>query len=536
MGNDKKTAKDVFGIIIRKLWEKNKSVLITCASVKEFFPFTFAMKVLIDQRFDMTEFFGGMSMFRKSKSLLRSIGLESVGNEFTDEINDEMGMLTVGRTSFDIYCVGILVWDLLLFCSICQRPRRSIDMWDDVLDTLVVHAFNTLPLNVFPCAVTMYNKIDDITHKNRLCRLDDKRKNFFIVRQRNQQIFSREFVDQYPAKTQSLLLEDEAHMTHLLEICCDMKIKDYLDFPLCAWPVSLNLLRGVTYPFVRYEKTRVTSKIIPQVTEICVFINPSSLSLQVFIPVDTEQELNQNMSNFEWKVDVIKVHDYMVGRDSNPKILSFGDILSSIFSNGFGPIPIYQRPSVCVSIDGSSRVFSVIHHQKNRGGCKNYHRECFFCIYEPFYHIQCGDECKRCRAQDLRTRVLPVGSTLYLDIQSQEFKGIVKYSNVNEEGSDQVEDRENVEFDDYGVPFVNEIEDREFVRQHMRNSHKFLEVRIDTPRNYTPQFGKIYVSFMSQDRVDITSRMNSIYISPENLRTSLDPSKNEVKLSVIYKA
>ena len=539
--NEKKASKEVFNIVIRKLWERNKHVLITCAFVKDMFAFSHAMKVMIDQKFDLKSFFGGMSMFKKSRSLFESLGLESIGRNFENEICEDLNTLTVGRTSFEIYCIGISLWDVLLFSSVCQRPRRSVDMWDDIADTFVVHAFNTLPRAIFPFPVTMYNKEDSITKKNRLCKLDEKRSHAFIIRQRNQEIFSRNFQVQYPGKTLSRLLEDEAHMTHLLEICSFFKITNYLDFPLDAWPFSLNAQRGVVYPFVRYKNTNVAEwacdyNIRSDTTEIYVFANPSTMSLQVFSATNTDVEINDNLRNFEWSVNIRKICDFAPGKTCRHDINSFDEAMSLVCDLGFGPIPIYQRPSVCIPMDDGNRVLGVVPHSRNKGKCKNTHTQCFYCIYEPFYHLKCGEIYKRFRAESLREHVLPIGATLYLDIQCQEFRSIVDYSDQDNVQSGHGEGGDNVIFDEYGVPFiVNEDSDDYRVHQSSRSSQKFLEVRLDTPRNYTSQ-DKIYVSFMCQERSNISPNINSIYISPEHLRTSLNPDMNETKISVIYKA
>jgi hypothetical protein len=56
----------------------------------------------------------------------------------------------VGRIDHDVYCLGLRLWDILLFFSLMKRPRRDIALLEDFTSSLTEHMVSMLPVSIFP--------------------------------------------------------------------------------------------------------------------------------------------------------------------------------------------------------------------------------------------------------------------------------------------------------------------------------------------------------------------------------------------------
>jgi hypothetical protein len=159
--NDKKLTSEVIPLVCKKLYEKNHRALKTSAFIRMQHTFTLCVKSLF-AGYDLRGFFGGMSKYHDSKFLLQSLNLP-FADKFDDNFLDSGSLdvdpvACVGRVEHDIFCLGVRVWDILLFFSIMKRPRRDISLIEDVTSTFTEHMVSMLPISIFPYEIVPANK------------------------------------------------------------------------------------------------------------------------------------------------------------------------------------------------------------------------------------------------------------------------------------------------------------------------------------------------------------------------------------------
>jgi hypothetical protein len=136
---------------------------------------------------------------------------------------------------------------------------------------------------------------------------------------------------------------------------------------------------------------------------------------------------------------------------------------------------------------------------------------------------------------------MPVGKLLLLDTQCEAFKTLVKPSQMTHVSKKRK--RQVVTYDSLGVPVPvslspSAVSGKNFAclshpnlsRNGARNltenrrktigadGSRFIQVRLDVPRNYTPVHGKLYVSIHARYEVSrCTEDIRSIYVNPEDL-------------------
>lgn len=567
--NDKRTPSDIFKIVNKKLYDTHHKALMASAFVKERYTFNRALDAL-QQGYSLCEFFGGMSKYGDSKSLIRSLGLDFAdrfpgANELFSP-GETIPVLYLGRVNFETYCTGVYVWDMLLFFSIMRRPRRCITMLDDICETLTRHMFEThLPATVFPYRVTTFSKMDDLTGKNKVCVFDTHRRQDYVIRRKTQ--FTENFRMQYPGVKKGRILEDEAHMSTLLAICSDLDIENVFDFPIAAgWPVSLHLQEAKTYPFQRYNlycndevqgspasstgvgKADENGLVVkPGVGEVYVFFNPTFESLTVFGITDesvkkfSEIAIEYNggyvldEEHRDWTCSVEALRVYKVGARG---VRTWDQCIANVFKAGFGPRRMYSR--CCVAAMYNDRIYCVVPHDESIGGCPYaQHRTCYFCHWNPFYNLKRGNEHHfRCTASALENMLVPVGTMLFLDTRCAEFQQVDRSQMDDAVGASNSRVLVTKYNADGTISFIPSDESNAQHNQarHRDASHvKFLRVYVDTPRSFTPQHGKLYVSFKSRHRSseEYTS-VSSVYVDPSSLYTNLGEDMGVV-IDFIYK-
>jgi hypothetical protein len=149
-------------MLCKKLYEQNKKALNTSAFCKMQHSFILCIKSLFTG-FDLRGFFGGMSKYHDSAFLLQSLDVpfaSQFSNGFLDNSSlDVDPVACVGRIEHDVFCLGVRIWDILLFFSIMKRPRRDISLIEDVSSTFTEHMISMLPVSIFPYDIVPANKV-----------------------------------------------------------------------------------------------------------------------------------------------------------------------------------------------------------------------------------------------------------------------------------------------------------------------------------------------------------------------------------------
>jgi hypothetical protein len=229
------------------------------------------------------------------RSLLASLNLP-FASKFHDNFLDSGGndvdpFACVGRVDLETFCLGVRIWDILLFFAIMKRPRRDIALIEDFSATLTEHMVSMLPMSIFPYDIVPANKVDSISNTQRVFDFGSTRKHGVIIRAKNMSIFSNNFKMECKGLEQSGVLEDEMYMTSLIMACTDMQCR-VPDFPIDNWPVVLSLAWGVCYPFHRFRnaikwKDREgvlgdLARTMSYSSSISVLMHPSRHSVMIF--------------------------------------------------------------------------------------------------------------------------------------------------------------------------------------------------------------------------------------------------------------
>lgn len=108
-----------------------------------------------------------MSKYPDSKFLLESLDLNFASNFQSSFVEPESlnvdPVACMGRVDIDIYCIGVRIWDILLFFALMKRPRRDIALIEDFSSSLTEHLISTLPSTIFPYNIVPANKVSFIT-------------------------------------------------------------------------------------------------------------------------------------------------------------------------------------------------------------------------------------------------------------------------------------------------------------------------------------------------------------------------------------
>jgi hypothetical protein len=155
-------------------------------------------------------------------------------------------------------------------------------------------------------------------------------------------------------------------------------------------------------------------------------------------------------------------------------------------------------------------------HRCHQNGCRHSEqgRVCYFCPYNPFYEllVDTRESVVRRSPSDVCKLVMPVGKLLLLDTQCEAFTTLVKPSQMSQ--LTKKRKRAVVAYDSLGVPVPVSSETSGVESATSR----FIQVRLDVPRNYTPVHGKLYVSIHARYEVSSsTEDIRSIYVNPEDL-------------------
>jgi hypothetical protein len=416
--NEKRNTQDILPLVCKKLYEKNQRALKTSAFCKGSHTFMLCMRSLLNG-FDMRGFFGGMSKYHDSKSLLQSLNLpfaDKFDSNFLDSGSIEVDPVAcVGRVEHEIFCLGLRIWDILLFFAIMKRPRRDVSLIEDVSCTLTEHMVSMLPLSIFPYEIVPANKVDSITNTQRVFDFGQNRVHGTIVRGKNLSIFSPNFKMDCKGSERSGVLEDEMYMTSLIMMSNDMQCS-VQDFPIDKWPITLALSWGVCYPFYRYPNAKIwkdaegpASDLARQLeysNKLCVMMHPSRHSVMIFA-MDQSSTLTLastpilDLDKANWVPNVRMVAEFATAPLSDTTIVApdMDAIQRTVFSLGFGPMPFYRRCSVAVEYldeldDGDElvqipRVSCIMPHTHGLNGCRHSAQPggCYFCPYNPFYEL-----------------------------------------------------------------------------------------------------------------------------------------------------
>jgi hypothetical protein len=253
------------------------------------------------------------------RSLLQSLNLP-FASKFTDNFMDTGGTDTVdpfacvGRVDHETYCLGVRLWDILLFFAIMKRPRRDVALMEDFSSTLTEHLVSMLPVSIFPFDIVPANKVDSINNTQRVFDFGAKRTHGVIIRPHTTSIFSNNFKMECMGSQRSRVLEDEMYMTSLIMACDDVKC-EVRDFPIDNWPIVLSVSWGTCYPFHRFPNAlkwkqsegplSALAMSLEYSESISVLMHPSRHSVMVFtMDADSTKMLNntsmEDLDNSSW--------------------------------------------------------------------------------------------------------------------------------------------------------------------------------------------------------------------------------------------
>jgi hypothetical protein len=173
-----------------------------------------------------------------------------------------------------------------------------------------------------------------------------------------------------------------------------------------------------------------------------------------------------------------------------------------------------------------NRVSCIMPHRCGENGCKHSSDQtCYYCPHNPFYELLVYSDRPVIRMMPYHAPelVIKVGTLLLLDIECESFRTLVKPSQIS--NSTKKRKRSRISYDANGeiIAPVTDDEDDTVV-----NNNRFIQVRLDIPRNYTPVHGKLYVSIHVRYQVSSsTEDMRSIYVNPEDLMIPTDDKETE---------
>ena len=190
----------------------------------------------------------------RRRFLLQSLNLPFASkfyDNFIESSKDVDPAACVGRVDHETFCLGVRLWDILLFFAIMKRPRRDVALIEDFSCTLTEHMVSMLLVSIFPYDIVPANKVDSISNTQRVFEFGSNRKHGVIIRPKSLSIFSNNFKMDCKGSQRSGVLEDEMYMTSLIMACDDLKC-EVRDFPVDNWPIVLSVAWGICYPFHRF--------------------------------------------------------------------------------------------------------------------------------------------------------------------------------------------------------------------------------------------------------------------------------------------
>jgi hypothetical protein len=241
----------------------------------------------------------------RRRFLLQSLNLPFASkfhDNFLESSKDVDPAACVGRVDHETFCLGVRLWDILLFFAIMKRPRRDVALIEDFSCTLTEHMVSMLPVSIFPYDIVPANKVDSISNTQRVFEFGSNRKHGVIIRPKSLSIFSSNFKMDCKGSQRSGVLEDEMYMTSLIMACDDLKC-DVRDFPLDNWPIALSVAWGTCYPFHRFPNATKWKEMegplgdiargLAYSDSICVLMHPSRHSVMIFaMNVESTDMLN----------------------------------------------------------------------------------------------------------------------------------------------------------------------------------------------------------------------------------------------------
>jgi hypothetical protein len=149
-------------------------VLNNCAFIRDFLGFQRCVLSLM-KVYDLREFFGGMSCYHNGEAMARCLGVqnpERFTNGFMEDSLDgsrpDPVMLPskVTQPNGEIeYCIGLRVWDLLLWFAIVGRPRRDVGILTDFAKTMAQYSMQILPRSILPYSLVLMTRLDPVEKK-----------------------------------------------------------------------------------------------------------------------------------------------------------------------------------------------------------------------------------------------------------------------------------------------------------------------------------------------------------------------------------
>ena len=158
----------------RRIYSTNQKVLNNCAFIRDFLGFQRCVLSLM-KVYDLREFFGGMSCYHNGEAMARCLGVqnpERFTNGFMEDSLDgsrpDPVMLPskVTQPNGEIeYCIGLRVWDLLLWFAIVGRPRRDVGILTDFAKTMAQYSMQILPRSILPYSLVLMTRLDPVEKK-----------------------------------------------------------------------------------------------------------------------------------------------------------------------------------------------------------------------------------------------------------------------------------------------------------------------------------------------------------------------------------
>lgn len=399
---------EILNAICKKIYAENRKVLNSCAGCKKHGSFFHAL-VSLQKAYDLRDFFGGMSKYHDTRSLLRSLrvqGCEKFPCNFTHASSAQPAqqqqqqaaagaeadpVMFVGNLASDVHCVSVRIWDVLLWFAILQRPRRDAGIMVEFSHRLVEYSMRLLPRSVFPYDIVPMGRLDHITGDQAFCDLStgpyvgrdlsSLRTHPTIIRRKNTNIFSKnKGVLECPGKGRSGVLEDEMFMSSYFMLAEELSC-DWHEIPIDRWPLRFAVQFGESYPVIRYPNAnkfwsssssrggrqqrhgslsslgflKAAHDIRHHKTGV-VFMNPSRRSAMLCTLGDQSQShfaarTAQALDEEDWVPDVFKVQEFTLAKITGPGVTQCADvneIQQRLAMMGFGPCPYYRRPGVLV--------------------------------------------------------------------------------------------------------------------------------------------------------------------------------------------
>jgi hypothetical protein len=234
--------------------------------------------------YDLREFFGGMSCYHNGEAMARCLGVqnpERFTNGFMEDSLDgsrpDPVMLPskVAQPNGEIeYCIGLRVWDLLLWFAIIGRPRRDVGILTDFAKTMAQYSMQILPRSILPYSLVPMTRLDPVEKKQVVMDLQGNSNGgggggtasgislsssssyvprpLVIVRPTNTSILTRNFKPDYEGLVGTKVLEDEMYMSEILEMSADLSL-NWKQLPIAHLPtLNVHWEYGMCYPMGRY--------------------------------------------------------------------------------------------------------------------------------------------------------------------------------------------------------------------------------------------------------------------------------------------